>query len=72
MRRRPHVVSYERLDRFDAEHWIARWEREAEDIGWPRTSSRYWHEGWEWIERERNPPKTDMNAEGDDGQVYGG
>ena len=27
------LVSYERLDGFDAEHWIARWEREAQATG---------------------------------------
>ena len=27
------LVSAERLDRLDAEHWIARWEREVESTG---------------------------------------
>ncbi len=52
------LVSGARLDKDVAEDWIARWEREAKDIGWPRTSSRFWDEGWDWIERERSADKS--------------
>lgn len=65
----------ERLSELDAEHWIARWEREAEAIGRDRGSVSYWDDAWHWIEGQRRPPKVDtrdMNAEGDDGQVHGG
>lgn len=34
----------ERLDEPDAEHWIARWEREAEATGRERGSTGYWDE----------------------------
>ena len=47
------LVDAERLDKLDAEHWIARRERKAEDIGRPRGSTGYWDEGWRWIEGER-------------------
>ncbi len=47
------LVDGERLDRFDAEHWIARWEREAEAIGRPRGSTGYWDSAWDWIAAER-------------------
>ena len=43
------LVSYAKLDRLDAEHWIARWEREAEATGRERGSTGYWDAGWEWI-----------------------
>ena len=69
------LVSHEKLDRLDAEHWIARWERVAEAIGRTRGSPSYWDDAWHWIEDQRRPPtvdKTDMSAEGDDGQVHGG
>jgi hypothetical protein len=65
----------ERLDELDAEQWIARWEREAEAMGRERGSQGFWDEAWTWIEAQRHPPKadkTDMGAEGDDGQVFGG
>jgi hypothetical protein len=31
----------ERVNELDAEHWIARWEREAEGSGWAR-DNHYW------------------------------
>ena len=69
------LVTTERLEELDAEHWIARWEREAEAIGRTRGSPSYWDDAWRWIEDQRRPPtvdKMDMGAEGDDGQVHGG
>lgn len=68
------LVTAERLDQLDADHWIARWEREAEAIGRLRGSTGFWDDAWRWIEDQRKPdePKTDMSAEGDDGQVFGG
>jgi hypothetical protein len=39
------LVSAERLDQPDAEHWISRWEREAE-ANWPAVGSQgYWDAG---------------------------
>ncbi len=63
------------MSELDAEHLLARWEREAEAIGRSRSAASYWDDAWHWIEDQRNPPevvKTDMSAEGDDGQVFGG
>jgi hypothetical protein len=51
----------EHVNELQAEHLIVRWEREAEAAGRPRGSLHYW-----------KVDKTDMNAEGDDGQVFGG
>jgi hypothetical protein len=65
----------ERVNELEAEHLIARWEREAEAIGRSRSSVDYWDDAWHWIEDQRHPPKvvkTDMDAQGEDGQVYGG
>jgi len=47
------LVTSERLAKLDAENWISRWERKAEDIGRPRGSQGYWDEGWRWIMGER-------------------
>jgi hypothetical protein len=70
------LVDAERIDALEAEHLIARWEREAEIIGTDRTDRHYWATAWDWITEQRkpreDPPSTDMDAEGDDGQVYGG
>jgi hypothetical protein len=61
----------ERVDELDAEHWITRWERHAEAEGLSRSLVGFWDTGWLCIAEQR-ATKTDMNAEGDDGQVYGG
>lgn len=72
------LTQKERLDELDAEHWISRWEREAESQGLARTTVGFWSTGWGWITEQRgsgrrnDDTKTDMSAEGDDGQVYGG
>jgi hypothetical protein len=57
-----------RLEPFDAEHWISRWEHHAEAEGIERTAVGFWDQGWQWIAEQREP-KTSMNAEADDGQV---
>jgi len=69
------LMDQERVNELQAEHLIARWEREAEAIGRPRSAGSYWDDAWHWIEDQRKPPTTDkrdMSAEGDDGQVFGG
>jgi hypothetical protein len=47
------LVDAERLDELDAEHWIARWERVAEELELRRGSHEYWDEGIRWIEGNR-------------------
>jgi hypothetical protein len=47
------LVTAERLDQLDAEHWISRWEREAEANGPTRGSQGYWDAAWEWITENR-------------------
>ena len=69
------LVDSGRVDEVDAERWVSRWEAEASDIRAARGSQEYWDFAWQWIEDERessDPPKTDMSAVGDDGQVFGG
>jgi hypothetical protein len=41
------------IDELDAEHWMARWEREAERLGLDRFSADFWAAGREWIAEER-------------------
>jgi hypothetical protein len=65
------LTQSERVSELDAEHWISRWEREAESGGLARNAVGFWDTGWDWIAEQR-ATKTDMSAEGDDGQVYGG
>jgi hypothetical protein len=69
------LVDSGRVDEVDAERWVSRWEAEASDIGPARGSQESWDFAWQWIEDEReasDPPKTDMSAVGDGGQVFGG
>jgi hypothetical protein len=72
------LTQNERIDDLDAEHWISRWEREAESKGLARTTVGFWTTGWDWIAEQRgsarsdDATKTDMSADGDYGQVYGG
>jgi hypothetical protein len=47
------LVSSERLDQLDAEHWNSRWEREAEANGPAAGSQGYWDSAWEWIAENR-------------------
>jgi hypothetical protein len=42
----------ERVNELDAEHWISRWEREAEASGRAR-DDHYWSDAWEWIAERR-------------------
>ena len=58
------LVSYERLDRLDAEHWIARWEPEAEATGRGRGSTGYWDTAWQWISRQGEGSGTGPRSEG--------
>ena len=62
----------ERMDELDAEHWIARWERHVAEAELVLDGGVFWDEAWRWIEAQRHPTKTDMGAEGDDGQAFGG
>ena len=62
----------QRVNELNPEHWIARWEREAARTGVEAGGHGFWDAGWRGIESQRNKPKTDMSAEGDDGQVFGG
>jgi hypothetical protein len=53
------MVTAERMDPLDAEHWIARWEREAESLGIDRLTEQFWQDGDRWIaeiRRKRNGP----------------
>ena len=36
-----------------AEHWIARWEREAEELRVERFAPEFWQEGEAWIAEQR-------------------
>ena len=47
------LVTAERLGSFDAEQWLAAWEREAEATGRERGSQGFWDEGWRWIGENR-------------------
>jgi hypothetical protein len=49
------------IDELDAEHWLSRWEREAEQLGLDRLEAGFWTAGEVWIlERRsaRNPHGT--------------
>lgn len=48
------LVDEGRVNELDAEHWIARWERVAPELGHPRGSTGYWDEAWRWIAGERH------------------
>ena len=47
------LVSAERLDQLDAEHWLTRWEREAERLGLDRFSTDFWAMGRDWIAEQQ-------------------
>ena len=55
------------IDELDVEHWIERWEREAEDIGVERSSPRYWQFAEEWITNHRAARSTPPTLERQDG-----
>jgi hypothetical protein len=44
----PRLTQGERVDELDAEHWISRWEREAEARGIAHGRA-FWNAGWDWI-----------------------
>ena len=47
------LVTSERINELDAEHWISRWEREAEASGRARSTATFWDDAWEWIAEQR-------------------
>jgi hypothetical protein len=47
------LADVDRLDELHAEHWIARWEREAELLRVGRYSSEFWSDGGVWIKDQR-------------------
>jgi hypothetical protein len=47
------LVDAERVNELDAEHWISRWEREADESGRGR-DDHYWSDAWEWIAEQRS------------------
>ncbi len=51
------LTQSEHLDELDAEHWISRWEREAEAQGLARDHT-FWDEGWDWIVEQRQGPRS--------------
>ncbi len=52
------LTQNERVNELDAEHWISRWEREAEATGRERGSQGFWDDGWNWIAAHRNHNRT--------------
>jgi hypothetical protein len=51
----------ERVNELYAEHWIARWAREAEASRWARDSQGYWDAGWPM---DRGEPPEALSAKG--------
>jgi len=47
------LVDEQRLDELDAEHWIARWEREAEMRSLDRHFGTFWQDAEQWIAEQR-------------------
>ncbi len=47
------LTQNERVDQLDVEHWIGRWEREAETNGPAVGSQGYWDAAWRWIAENR-------------------
>jgi hypothetical protein len=47
------LTQKEWLDELEAEHWISRWEREAEANGPAVGSQGYWDAAWRWITENR-------------------
>ena len=46
------LVDQQRVIELDAEHWISRWEREAEASGRAR-DNHHWSDAWTWITERR-------------------
>lgn len=55
------LVDVDHVDELDAEHWIARWEHKASELGRPRGSEGYWDEAWRWISGERALERSARN-----------
>jgi hypothetical protein len=47
------LTQNERVDELDAEHWISRWERQAEAEGIEPRGHAFWDAGWQWIAENR-------------------
>lgn len=47
------LTQQERMNELNAEHWISRWEREAEARGLAPTTVGFWDQGWVWIMENR-------------------
>ncbi len=47
------LADVHRLDELDAEHWLAKWEREAEARGLDRHSGTFWQYAERWIAEQR-------------------
>ena len=47
------LIDVHHLDELDAEHWLARWEREAGAQRIGRHSHEFWQEGGAWIMEQR-------------------
>ena len=47
------LVDVDHMDQLDAEHWIARWEREAQTLGVGRYAAEFWPDGAVWIAETR-------------------
>lgn len=48
------LVDVDHVDEPDAEHWIARWEREAQAQELERLSAEFWDAGGRWIRDQRS------------------
>jgi hypothetical protein len=44
------LTQNEGVDELDAEHWISRWERDAEAQGLAQTTVGFWATAWDWCE----------------------
>jgi hypothetical protein len=48
------LVDVDHFDELAAEHWIARWEREADAQDVPRLTAEFWDAGGRWIRDRRS------------------
>ncbi len=48
------LTSMRTIDELDAEHWLSRWERHAEQIGLDRLEAGFWTAGEVWILEQRS------------------
>jgi hypothetical protein len=47
------LVDEHRLGELDAEHWMARWEREADARALDRRTDAFWQDSARWITEQR-------------------